>query len=197
LRCPFCHNWRIVVNPKPPFLQDDSALQILERRKKYINAVVISGGEPTFQKDLPIFIAKLKERGFYIKLDTNGFFPNTLKECLPFVNYVALDIKTTPNKYSLLGAEDTSGLIQTVNMLKHGKVDYEFRTTVVPELVVKEDLLQMGQLLSGAKKLVLQQYIPKDTLDEKYRKIKPYSKTEIKLFEKFFRKYVKSTSLRL
>jgi pyruvate formate lyase activating enzyme len=197
LRCPFCHNWRIVVNPKPPFLQTNTALKILENRKKYIDAVVITGGEPTLHKDLPIFLFRLKEKGFQIKLDTNGFFPKVLQECLPFVDYVAMDVKTTLKKYSLLGAKETSGLIRTIDMLKKGKVAYEFRTTIVPGLVTNEDLPQMGQLLSNAKKIILQQFIPDDTLDKKYKKIEPYSVKEIKNFKKILKKYVKNVSLRI
>ncbi len=82
LRCPFCHNWRIAIDPQPPFLQEAAALKILESRKKYVDAVVITGGEPCMHKELPKFLAKLKERGFSVKLDTNGFFPDILEECL-------------------------------------------------------------------------------------------------------------------
>ena len=81
LRCGFCHNWRIAVDPKPPFLQEATALKLLESRKKYVDAVVITGGEPCIHKELPRFLAKLKERGFSVKLDTNGFFPEVLEEC--------------------------------------------------------------------------------------------------------------------
>ena len=197
LRCPFCHNWRIVVDPKPPFLQDNNALDILESRKKYIDAVVVTGGEPTLNKDLPEFLIRLKEKGFQIKLDTNGFFPEILQECLPLVDYVAMDIKTSAKKYSLLGTKKTSGFLRSIDILKRSKVDYEFRTTVVPEVVIKEDLIQIGQLLRGAKKLILQQFIPNDTLDKKYEKLEPYSAEQIKNFAKTIKKYVKNTSLRL
>ncbi len=197
LRCPFCHNWRIVVNPTPPFLSDNAALKILESRKKYIDAVVITGGEPTLYKDLPEFLVRLKDKGFLTKLDTNGYFPNILQECLPVVDYLAMDIKTTPKKYSLLGTTDVNRFIQSINIIKNSKVDYEFRTTLVPCLVTKEDLIQIGELLRGAKKLVLQQFIPKDTLDNKYEKIEPYSSEKIELFAKTLKKYVKNISLRL
>ncbi|MCW4054592.1 MAG: anaerobic ribonucleoside-triphosphate reductase activating protein, partial [Candidatus Bathyarchaeota archaeon] len=103
LRCPFCHNWRIVVDPKPPFLQEAVALRILESRKKYVDAVVVTGGEPTMHKELPQFLSKLRKRGFQVKLDTNGFYPEVLEECLLYVNYVALDLKTSLEKYKLLG----------------------------------------------------------------------------------------------
>ena len=197
LRCPFCHNWRIVIDPKPPFLKEMEAIKILKSRKKYIDAVVITGGEPTMHKDLPKFLMKLKKKGFQVKLDTNGFYPEILKECLPFVDYVALDIKTTLEKYSILGAKNTIDFLCTVNMLKKGKIPYEFRITIVPGLIAFEDVSQMGELLSGARKLVLQQYISEDTLDKEYRKVEPYSSKEIKKFAKTFEKFVKNISLRL
>lgn len=197
LRCPFCHNWHIVVDPKPPFLLGSAALKILESRKKYIDAVVITGGEPTLHKDLPEFLIKLKNRGFNTKLDTNGCFPNILQECLPMVDYLAMDIKTTPKKYSVLGTIDMNKILQSINIIKNSKLDYEFRTTIVPGLVNEEDLNQIGTLLNGAKKLVLQQFIPKDTLDDKYEKIEPYTSEKINLFSKTLKKYVKNISLRL
>jgi pyruvate formate lyase activating enzyme len=99
LRCPFCHNWRIVVDPKPPFLTEENALRILEERKKYVDAVVITGGEPTIHKELPKFLKKLKEKAFDVKLDTNGLDSRMLEECLPYLDYVALDVKTSPSKF--------------------------------------------------------------------------------------------------
>jgi pyruvate formate lyase activating enzyme len=108
-----------------------------------------------------------------------------------------MDVKTTPKKYSLLGTTDVNRFIQSIDMIKNSNVDYEFRTTMVPCVVNKEDLIQIGELLRGAKKLVLQQFIPKDTLDKKYEKIEPYSSEKIELFAKTLKKYVKNISFRL
>ena len=117
LRCNFCHNWRIIVNPQPPFLQDYEAIKILESRKKYIDSIVITGGEPTLYQDLPTFLLKLKDKGFQTKLDTNGLFPKTLQKCIPYVDYLAMDIKTSLQKYSELGkAIDTNKLIQSIEI---------------------------------------------------------------------------------
>src|SRR4030066_24719 len=147
LRCPFCHNWRIAVDPKPPFLQEAAALEILESRKKYVDAVVVTGGEPTMHKELPKFLAKLKARGFMVKLDTNGFFPEVLGECLARVDYVAMDVKTCLEKYTLLGAKDPVGVVRSIELLKTGKVQCEFRRTAVPELVTADDVTCIGELL--------------------------------------------------
>jgi pyruvate formate lyase activating enzyme len=194
LRCPFCHNWRIAVDPQPPFLQEGLALEILESRKKYINAVVVTGGEPCIHKELPKFLAKLKERGFMVKLDTNGFFPDILEECLGFVDYVAMDVKTCIDKYKLLGAKDTTGLMRTMEILKTDKVPYEFRTTAVPELVTAQDATYIGEMVKGSKTHALQQFVPEDALDKKYQKLKPYSPETIdelvKIIQPFTEKVV-------
>jgi pyruvate formate lyase activating enzyme len=197
LRCPFCHNWRIAVDPKPPFLQEAAALEILESRKKYVDAVVVTGGEPTMHKELPRFLAKLKERGFMVKLDTNGFYPKVLEECLPYVDYVALDVKTCLEKYSLLGTKDTGGLMRTVEMLKTGKVAYEFRTTVVPELVTAQDVTCIGEIVKGAKTHAFQQFVPQDTLDKRFEALKPYAPETINAFADTMKKYVENVPLRI
>jgi pyruvate formate lyase activating enzyme len=197
LRCPFCHNWRIAVDPKPPFLQEAAALEILENRKKYVDAAVVTGGEPTMHKELPNFLAKLKAQGFLVKLDTNGFYPEVLEECLAYVDYVALDVKTSLDKYRLLGAKDTAGLMRTVEILKTGKVPYEFRTTVVPELVTAEDITRIGELVKGAKTYAFQQFVPQDTLDKRFETLKPYAPETIAEFAENMKKYAENTILRV
>ena len=197
LRCPFCHNWRIVIDPKPPFLQEEAAVKILESRKKYVNAVVVTGGEPTMHRETPKFLRKLKERGFTVKLDTNGFYPQVLEECLPYVDYVALDVKTSLEKYGLLGARDTAGLLQTIEILKTGKVAYEFRTTVVPELVEAEDIICIGELIKGARTHAFQQFVPEDILDKKFESLKPYTPEKIAEFAEKMKEYVESVILRV
>ncbi|MEM2737640.1 MAG: anaerobic ribonucleoside-triphosphate reductase activating protein [Candidatus Bathyarchaeia archaeon] len=190
LRCPYCYNWRIVVNPQPPFLNEETALQILEERKKYVDAVVITGGEPTIHKELPRFLKRLKERGFAVKLDTNGLNPTVLEECLPYVDYVALDFKTSPEKYRLLGAKETEAFLRTVEILKSGKVEYEFRTTVVPKIVEATDITRMGEIAKGAENYALQQFIPGDTLSEEYKNIQPYPLDILGKYAEILKKYV-------
>jgi pyruvate formate lyase activating enzyme len=197
LRCPFCHNWRIVVDPKPPFLNEEAALRILDERKGFVDSVVVSGGEPTVHRDLPRFLRKLKERGFMVKLDTNGFNTRMLEECLPFVDFVALDVKTSLEKYGRLGAEDTGEFVRTVEMLKMGKVDYEFRATVVPGFVDAEDIPRMGELVRGAKAFAFQQFIAGDTLDKSLCGVKPYSPQCIMGFAESMRNFAGHVTLRV
>ena len=197
LRCGFCHNWRIAVDPQPPFLQEAAALELLERRKRYVGAVVVTGGEPCMHKELPRFLAKLKERGFLVKLDTNGFFPETLEGCLGSVDYVAMDLKTSLEKYDRLGATDTAGLMRSVEILKTGKVPYEFRTTVVPDMVTAEDLKRIGELVQGAQTLALQQFMPNDTLDKNFHVLRPYAPEDFKNFAEIVKESAQSILLRV
>ena len=197
LRCPYCHNWRIVIDPKPPFLTDEAALRILDERKRFVDAVVVTGGEPTIHKELPKFLKKLKERGFSVKLDTNGFNSQMLEQCLQYVDYVALDIKTSPEKYGRLGAKDTSEFLRTIEMLKNGKVDYEFRTTVVPSFVDEDDVPGIGELVKGARNFVLQQFVPGDTLDNVFNAILPYPSVNIMNFAETMKQYVENVTLRI
>lgn len=196
LRCPFCHNWRLVIDPKGPFLSEDSVLRILKSRKQFVNAVVITGGEPTMQNDIPNFLRILKENNFLVKIDTNGFFPDILKKCLPFLNYVALDIKTCPKQYQLLGSNEINNLFKSIEILKSCKIDYEFRNTVVPGLIDDDCVSKIGELVKGAKRFVFQQFVPGDTLDKAYNFVKPYSFETITHFEAIMKQYVNETKLR-
>ena len=197
LRCPFCHNWKIIVDPKPPFLNEVTVIKILEKRKKFIDAVVITGGEPTIHKELPKFMKKLKEKGFSVKLDTNGFNSGILEECLQYVDYVALDVKTSLEKYERLGATDINEFLRTIEILKLGKVEYEFRTTVVPQFVNDEDIVGIGELVRGAQNFAFQQFSPKDTLDKTFSAVIPYSTESIAKFGETMQKYSENVILRI
>ncbi len=197
LRCQFCHNWRIVINPHPPFLNQEKAIRMLEARRKFIDAVVVTGGEPTLHRELPKFLKKLEEKGFKTKLDTNGFFPQTLEESLPFVSYVALDVKTSLDKYCRLGARDLVSFSRSVEMLKNAQVDYEFRTTVVPGFVDEEDTLKIAKIVDGGKRFVFQQFIPDDTLDKDFRKVEPYPREAIVKRAEQLKPYVDEVLLRV
>lgn len=196
LRCPYCHNWRIVIDPKPPFLNEEQALKILEERKAFIDAVVITGGEPTIHKELPKFLGRLKDRSFSVKLDTNGLNSRALKECLPHLDYVALDVKTSLEKYARLGARDTMELRRTIEMLKNGNIEFEFRTTVVPGFVDEIDVAEIGQLIKGVKNFALQQFVPEDPLDRKLNSLKPYTLDSIAAIAERMRPYAENVMIR-
>jgi pyruvate formate lyase activating enzyme len=162
-----------------------------------VDAVVVTGGEPCMHKELPKFLAKLKKRGFQVKLDTNGFYPEVLEQCLAHVDYVALDVKTSLEKYKVLGAKDTSGLLRTVEMLKMGKVPYEFRTTMVPEIVTAEDIAKICELAKGAQTHAFQQFVPQDTLDKRFEELKPYAPEVINEFAGNMKGYAENVVLRV
>jgi len=197
LRCPFCHNWRLVLEPSEPFLLEETILQILDSRRQYINAVVVTGGEPTLHVQVPQFLKTLKERGFATKIDTNGFFPDVLKKCLPYLDYVALDVKTSLEQYQLLGAENLDNYLRTIEMLKEGSTDYEFRNTVVPGFVDSSIITKMGEVVEGAKRFVFQQFVPGDTLDNAFNAVKPYSRDIIAHFADLINDYVDEVLLRI
>ena len=148
-------------------------------------------------KELPKFLAKLKERGFQVKLDTNGFFPNILEECLASVDYVALDVKTSLEKYTRLGAKDTAELLRTIEILKTDKTPYEIRTTLVPDLVTADDIVSIGNLVNGAQNVALQQFMPEDTLDKSFQALRPYTPEMIAEFAQTMRKYTRNLLLRV
>jgi pyruvate formate lyase activating enzyme len=197
LRCPFCYNRRLIVDPKPPFLSEEDALKILESRRRYVDAVVITGGEPTLNKDLPAFVRRLEEKGFSVKLDSNGFFPQVLERCLPHLDYVAMDVKTSLEKYKMLGAKETSGLLRSIGLLKEKKVDYEFRNTTVPGVVDEEDIPKMGRMVKGGRLFVFQQFRPENTLDETFSDLKPYPPDVIARFADVMKSYVDEVQLRI
>jgi pyruvate formate lyase activating enzyme len=197
LRCPFCHNGRLIIDPKPPFLSEEDALKILRSRKKYVDAVVITGGEPALNDDLPTFIRLLKSEGFSVKLDTNGFFPQVLEKCLPSLDYVAMDFKTSLEKYSLMGADDTRNLLISLGMLKKGNTDYELRNTTVPTIVTEEDIPKMGETVKGVKRFAFQQFAPGETLDKALNSLKPYPSEVIRFFGETMKKYVNEVILRI
>jgi pyruvate formate lyase activating enzyme len=197
LRCPFCHNWRIVLDPQPPFLTEETALKILEDRKKYVDAVVVTGGEPTIHKETPKFLKKLRERGFTVKLDTNGLDSRALEECLPYLNYVALDVKTSLDKYRRLGAKEYGELLRTIDILKTGNVEYEFRTTVVPGLVEIEDVRKICEVVKGAKIYAFQQFVPGDVLDKQFDTLVPYSREIMSSYADVMKEYASEVILRI
>lgn len=164
-RCPFCHNADLVlhldqVEPMPT----QEVLAFLEKRKTTLEGVCLTGGEPLLQRDVAEFLAVIKGMGYSVKLDTNGSSPKKLKEILDagLVDYVAMDIKNSPQKYSQtigLAIFDISDIMESVQLLMGGTVAYEFRTTVVRELHEESDFRAIGEWLRGAEQYFLQPFL--------------------------------------
>ena len=167
-RCPFCQNSSLVLHPsEEPEISEEEVLRFLKKRTGILEGVCISGGEPTLSADLEDFIVKIREMGYPVKLDTNGTQPEVLKDLAEkdLIQMAAVDIKACPENYpSLTGLlkPDLDAVKETVDFLLHGKLDYEFRTTVVRELHSEEDFHKIGVWLKGTKAYYLQAYRDSD-----------------------------------
>ncbi len=160
-RCPFCHNATLVLeNAKENTTPEEEFFAFLSKRKGILDGVCITGGEPLLQKDIVPFIQRIKDLGFAVKLDTNGAFPEKLKEIisLGIVDHVAMDIKNSKEKYAYTcGLEKfPDGVAESIKLLLRGQVPYEFRTTVVHELHSVEDIIGIGEMIKGADRYYLQ-----------------------------------------
>lgn len=183
-RCPFCHNAGLVLGSSPESYTEEEILSYLEKRKGLLDGVCITGGEPTLRPDLLPFIEKVKALGFAVKLDTNGTNPALLKELLDkeLVDYVAMDIKNSFEKYPEtcgLNVMELDSIKESIALLIGGKVDFEFRTTVVSPLHTVEDIEALAKEISGAEKYFIQNFVdsgellgggmtalPRETLDQ-------------------------------
>jgi len=201
-RCPYCHNPELV-NPSTSSGQDQikesSFFKFLDERKNFLDGVCITGGEPTIHNDLPNFINKIKKRGFLVKLDTNGSNPDMLKKLVQenLIDYIAMDIKTSISKYIKVKARDKIySISKSINIIRTSKKDYEFRTTVVPEIVDENDINEIGQWLKGAKKIALQQFRPEKVLDPALNNLKPYSLQDLEKMLKILEPHIETVELR-
>ena len=165
LRCPFCHSASLVTHiDNSNFFTEEYVLDYLKKRTGILDGVCITGGEPLMHKELPEFIKKVKDLGYLVKLDTNGSYPDHLANLIDkgLIDYVAMDIKNTQEKY-LLTAEcseqDLQNVTKSVEILKQNKIDYEFRTTVVKEYHTVDDVKKIAEWIKGADKYFLQNFI--------------------------------------
>ena len=163
-RCPFCHNGNLVLHPNnTPTIPEQEILSYLEKRKHLLDGVCITGGEPTLQPDLITFITKIKHLGLLVKLDTNGYQPDVLKELLEqhLLDYVAMDIKNSKEKYAIttsLPNFDIERINASIHLLQNGGIPYEFRTTVVKQLHSEEDMLKISEWIKHTPAYFLQSY---------------------------------------
>ncbi len=200
-RCPFCHNAEIVLNPdKMPDISEEETLKFLESRKKWVEGVVLTGGEPTIHKDLPYFIEKIKKLGYPVKLDTNGTNNVMLRQLIKagFLDYIAMDIKAPPPKYEA-AAGVSGGLIdikESVKDIMASGIKYEFRTTVVPKLHTEADIIEIGKWLNGADKFVIQQFRPVTPINPDYKMEKAYPRTKLDDFADKLRPFIKHVEVR-
>lgn len=208
-RCPYCYNIDLVKpSSKIKLISEREVLEFLKKRGKLLEGVVITGGEPTLQPDLIDFIKKIKQLGYLIKLDTNGSNPDQLLAISDkrLVDYIAMDIKGPLDKYHRITGTrehrntgtkiDLEKIKKSVEIIKNSGIDYEFRTTVVPTLLDKEDFEKIGRWLKGTKRYYLQQFRNQKTLDPAFQKIQPYPPEKLEQFAKIMKKYIKEVRVR-
>lgn len=203
-RCPYCHNPELISNILPRPLRERvgvrGILEFLKSRINKLDAVVITGGEPTLQKDLPEFIKQIKKMAFLVKLDTNGTNPKMLQKLLDekLIDYVAMDIKAPIEKYSeaVKDKVSTKDILKSIEILKNSDIDYEFRTTVVKSQLLPEDFERIGKMIKDCEKYYLQRFIPSKTLDKSFLGQTTYSDEEFLSILETLKKYIKQVELR-
>ena len=199
-RCPFCQNSSLVLNPSAqPEIPVKEVLSFLKKRKGILDGVCITGGEPTLSPDLPELLREIRTLGYPIKLDTNGTHPDLLKTLTEqnLIQMTAVDIKACPDNYlALCGLvhPELDAVKETVEFLKNGTLDYEFRTTVIRELHSEKDFIEIGQWLTGAKAYYLQAY--RDSEEVLQPGFSSYTRKELEHFREILKRPIPLVELR-
>ncbi len=195
-RCPFCHNFELVMRPGDP-LDDGEVFEYLKKRRGLLDGVVITGGEPLLHADIIQTVKEVKALGYPVKIDTNGTFPGRLAELLnEGIDYVAMDIKNCKEKYYITAGcdVDLDAVEKSIMLLKNGGTDFEFRTTVVSQLHDEEDFLRIGQWIKGDEKYFLQRF--KDSENVPYAKLTPPDDETLGRFLSAVQRFVPNAAIR-
>lgn len=205
-RCGMCHNSEFVLPEeiakiKKSFIPEKTFFNFLKKRKGLLDGVVISGGEPTLQKNLAEFCQKIKNMGFLVKLDTNGSRSVELKNLFKkkLLDFVAMDIKTSLAKYKEFSGDGVliEDIKKSVRLIIESSLEYEFRSTLIHELHPPEVLEDMAKLISGAKNIYLQIFRPQKTLDLGFERYHAFSDNQLQAAQKVFSKYVQEVHIRI
>ncbi|HIP97659.1 MAG TPA: anaerobic ribonucleoside-triphosphate reductase activating protein [Anaerolineae bacterium] len=201
-RCPYCHNADLVLRPSSrPAIPTGQLLADLERRRGFVDGVVLTGGEPTLYPALAGLLRAIRAMGFAVKLDTNGSRPDVLRDWLEqgLLDYVAMDVKAPRERYpEIAGREDVDveAVAASVDVLKHCGRPHEFRTTVVPTLLHVDDVEAIARWIAGPVPYFLQQFQPNGCLDPRLERVQPYSVTELERMATAARSYLGAVQLR-
>jgi pyruvate formate lyase activating enzyme len=201
LRCPFCYNTDLVLPELVEKLSDipeNEVIKKLEERKGFIDGVSFTGGEPLLAAGLIAFIKRVREEvGIKVKIDTNGTLPERLKAALPFVDYISMDIKSSPEKYPIATGNNTEfeTVEESVEIIKSTE-NYEFRTTMVPGIVEKTDLKKICEKVGYVKKYVIQGFKNRKTLSPKFSGISPYPQKYLKEASRYLKDYAEVVEIR-
>ena len=201
-RCPFCQNYPLLIEEDPEReVAWDEVARHLKNKKQWIDGMVVSGGEPLLHPEVFDLCTRIKELGFPVKMDTNGSLPYVLMELVErrLVDYVAMDIKTAlDERYSkACGLKVETGLVErSIDFLMKGRLDYEFRTTLVPGLVGKPEISSIVKRIKGARKYALQQFVPDNARLEAFRKKIPLNQLQLQELADIVRPQVKELVIR-
>ena len=198
-RCPFCHNADLLDESAPGIMNDDELLEFLKKRKGLLDGVAFTGGEPLLRKDLPDLLARVRDIGYKIKVDTNGDHPDLLKEIVKagLADYIAMDVKNSPARYAeTIGWEtfDTAPVDESIQFLLEGSVGYEFRTTVVRQFHDEDSFEAIAKWIDGADRYELQGFVDRDTVP--FAGLEACSREEMEHFADIVRPHVKTVELR-
>ncbi len=202
LRCEYCHNPELVIQPfrKNMAVSEEEIFSFLEKRKSLIDGVVITGGEPTLQKDLIPFIKKIKNMGFLVKLDTNGTNSKIVKKILDLdiVDYWAMDVKYEKEIYiqNLKDKIPYNEIERSISLIKAKARDYEFRTTYVKGIHTIDSVNGIGKLIKGSKRYYIQNFRPGKTINSALNSTNSFTQEELEKFKKVMKRYVKNVEIR-
>lgn len=199
LRCPFCHNSDLLDMNAPALMEEEELLSFLKSRQGLLEGVCFTGGEPLMRPELPDLCRKIKALGYPIKLDTNGFRPGPLRALIEegLIDYVAMDIKNAPERYEATTGRmdlDLAPLYESIALLKEGRVDYEFRTTVVAEFHDDASFPAIGEMIRGAGRYFLQKFTDRESVLS--AGLHAPKEEELRCWAEIMREYVEKVELR-
>ena len=198
--CGFCHNIALLHGDETAETYDYETLDefLKSFKRQWTNAITITGGEPTIHTKLPETLEFIKKRGFLIKLDSNGSNPDMLRQCLPFLDYIAMDIKCPLERYEeLIGFADTDRISESINLIMASGKQYEFRTTLVEPYFFEEDIHTCGKMVIGADLYVVQPFIPHPDLPSPALRMQPRTRpSSLHKAAEILKAYVKKAVVR-
>ncbi|MGB2601329.1 MAG: anaerobic ribonucleoside-triphosphate reductase activating protein [Candidatus Omnitrophota bacterium] len=199
-RCGYCQNPDLIELKEDTLYTEEEVLKYIVEHKNMLEGLVITGGEPCIYQDLPEFVERVKEKDFQVKLDTNGSNPAQLEYMFreKTLDYIAVDVKTSLDKYSLLtDIKNIEEIIsETIYLTMLSTIPYEFRITCAPGIVDEEAIRSIGELIKGAEKCCLQQFRPNIVYDENFQGLTPYSKDKLAEFQNILLETVKTVEIR-
>jgi pyruvate formate lyase activating enzyme len=191
-RCPFCHNSSLIEGTGET-LDCGKLINEIRDRAGFVDAVTITGGEPTLQSGLDAFCAEIKALGLKVKLDTNGYRPDVLENLIANrrVDHIAMDIKAAPSKYEKAAGVKISieKITASIKIIINSGIAHEFRTTVVPGITEPEDFVEIGNMIKGAQTFAVQQFMPENSLNISFRKLRPFPENVLEEIREEMEKY--------